>query len=30
AYILNMSFLSALLVDIGFGIFYLVYAFVYN
>ncbi|ABI83430.1 conserved hypothetical protein [Francisella tularensis subsp. holarctica OSU18] len=30
AYILNMSFLSALLVDIGFVIFYLVYAFVYN
>ncbi|MDE4998765.1 chlorhexidine efflux transporter, partial [Francisella tularensis] len=30
AYILNMSFLSALLFDIGFVIFYLVYAFVYN
>ncbi|MBK2357243.1 PACE efflux transporter [Francisella hispaniensis] len=30
AYILNMSFLSAFLVDIGFVIFYLVYAFVYN
>ncbi|MDE4957680.1 LysR family transcriptional regulator, partial [Francisella tularensis subsp. holarctica] len=30
AYILNMSFLSALLVDIGFVIFYLVDAFVDN
>ncbi|MDE4947036.1 LysR family transcriptional regulator, partial [Francisella tularensis subsp. holarctica] len=30
AYILNMRFLSALLVDIGFVIFYLVYAFLYN
>ncbi|APC92241.1 MULTISPECIES: PACE efflux transporter [Francisella] len=30
AYILNMSLLAALLVDIGFVIFYLIYAFVYN
>lgn len=30
AYWLSMDFITALLVDIGFVVFYLVYAFVYN
>ncbi|ALB01289.1 LysR family transcriptional regulator [Francisella persica ATCC VR-331] len=30
AYILNMNLLVALVVDIGFVIFYLIYAFMYN
>ena len=30
AYWLNMSFLDALIIDIGFVLFYLIYAFFYN